>query len=166
MLRATDGAARRGSLALAHGVVETPAFMPVGTAATVKALAPDDLRAIDARIILANTYHLWLRPGRETIEELGGLHAFMSWDRNILTDSGGFQVFSLESRRVLSGYGLSRHGHDDLFQQLGGESHGQPRGSRNSRQLDGRVGDCDVRHQKLEPVVRELSAAVRLHGGL
>ncbi len=113
MLRATDGAARRGSLALAHGVVETPAFMPVGTAATVKALAPDDLRAIDARIILANTYHLWLRPGRETIEELGGLHAFMSWDRNILTDSGGFQVFSLESRRVLSDAGVRFRSHLD-----------------------------------------------------
>jgi queuine tRNA-ribosyltransferase len=112
-LRRTDGAARRGSLALAHGVVETPAFMPVGTAATVKALAPDDLRAIDARIILANTYHLWLRPGREIITELGGLHAFMAWDRNILTDSGGFQVFSLESRRVLSDDGVRFRSHLD-----------------------------------------------------
>jgi queuine tRNA-ribosyltransferase len=84
-LHATDGVARRGTLTLAHGVVETPAFMPVGTAATVKALTADDLRSFDARIILANTYHLWLRPGRETIAELGGLHAFMGWDRNILT---------------------------------------------------------------------------------
>ena len=112
-LRATDGAARRGTLALAHGDVETPAFMPVGTAATVKALAPDDLRGIDARIILANTYHLWLRPGRETIADLGGLHAFMAWDRNILTDSGGFQVFSLESRRVLSDAGVRFRSHLD-----------------------------------------------------
>ncbi|MBD5633843.1 MAG: tRNA guanosine(34) transglycosylase Tgt [Candidatus Eremiobacteraeota bacterium] len=112
-LRATDGAARRGTLALAHGEVETPAFMPVGTAATVKALAPEDLRAFDARIVLANTYHLWLRPGRETIVELGGLHAFMSWDRNILTDSGGFQVFSLESRRVLSEDGVRFRSHLD-----------------------------------------------------
>jgi queuine tRNA-ribosyltransferase len=112
-LLATDGAARRGRLGLAHGVVETPAFMPVGTAATVKALAPEDLRAIDARIILANTYHLWMRPGGETIRDLGGLHAFMAWDRNILTDSGGFQVFSLESRRELSDDGVRFRSHLD-----------------------------------------------------
>jgi len=112
-LRATDGAARRGTLALAHGDVETPAFMPVGTAATVKAISPDELRGIDARIILANTYHLWLRPGRETIADMGGLHAFMSWDRNILTDSGGFQVFSLEARRVLSDAGVRFKSHLD-----------------------------------------------------
>ncbi len=87
--------------------------MPVGTAATVKGLTPDDLRAFDTRIILANTYHLWLRPGRETLEALGGLHAFMSWDRNILTDSGGFQVFSLESRRVLSESGVRFRSHLD-----------------------------------------------------
>ncbi|GAC1496656.1 MAG: tRNA guanosine(34) transglycosylase Tgt [Vulcanimicrobiaceae bacterium] len=112
-LRATDGVARRGSLALAHGIVETPAFMPVGTAATVKALAPNDLREFDARIILANTYHLWLRPGGDTIAELGGLHRFMAWDRNILTDSGGFQVFSLESRRDLSDAGVRFRSHLD-----------------------------------------------------
>jgi queuine tRNA-ribosyltransferase len=112
-LRATSGAARRGTLALAHGLVETPAFMPVGTAATVKGLTPEDLRSFDARIILANTYHLWLRPGRETIEALGGLHAFMRWDRNILTDSGGFQVFSLESRRELSEAGVRFRSHLD-----------------------------------------------------
>ncbi len=112
-LRATAGAARRGTLSLAHGFVETPAFMPVGTAATVKSLAPDDLRALGARIILANTYHLWLRPGRETIEAMGGLHAFMAWDRNILTDSGGFQVFSLESRRELSDAGVRFRSHLD-----------------------------------------------------
>jgi queuine tRNA-ribosyltransferase len=112
-LHATSGAARRGTLTLAHGVVETPAFMPVGTAATVKGLTPEDLREFDARIILANTYHLWLRPGRETIEALGGLHAFMRWDRNILTDSGGFQVFSLESRRELSDHGVRFRSHLD-----------------------------------------------------
>lgn len=112
-LRATDGAARRGTLSLAHGDVETPAFMPVGTAATVKALSPDDLRALDARIVLANTYHLWLRPGRETIEAMGGIHAFMAWDRNVLTDSGGFQVFSLESRRELSDAGVKFRSHLD-----------------------------------------------------
>jgi queuine tRNA-ribosyltransferase len=112
-LHATDGAARAGTLTLAHGDVETPAFMPVGTAATVKALTPDDLRAFDTRILLANTYHLWLRPGRETIEAMGGLHAFMRWDRNILTDSGGFQVFSLESRRELTEEGVRFRSHLD-----------------------------------------------------
>ena len=112
-LRATDGTARRGSLALGHGVVETPTFMPVGTAATVKGLTPKDLRDFDARIVLANTYHLWLRPGGDTIAELGGLHRFMAWDRNILTDSGGFQVFSLESRRELSDDGVRFRSHLD-----------------------------------------------------
>ncbi len=112
-LLASDGTARRGSLHLAHGVVETPAFMPVGTAATVKGLTPGDLRDFDARIILANTYHLWLRPGGDTIVELGGLHRYMAWDRNILTDSGGFQVFSLESRRELSDDGVRFRSHLD-----------------------------------------------------
>ena len=90
-----DGVARRGRLHLTHGVVDTPAFMPVGTAGTVKALAPTDLVAANAQIILANTYHLWVRPGHLIIKELGGLHRFMRWDGPILTDSGGFQVFSL-----------------------------------------------------------------------
>jgi queuine tRNA-ribosyltransferase len=112
-LRAVSGRARRASLTLAHGVVETPAFMPVGTAATVKALAPRDLIELDARIVLSNTYHLWLRPGLKTIVELGGLHAFMAWDRPILTDSGGFQVFSLESRRSLGDNGVRFRSHID-----------------------------------------------------
>lgn len=112
-LRASDGAARCGALALGHGVVETPAFMPVGTAGTVKGLTPADLRELDARVVLANAYHLWLRPGGETIAALGGLHAFMAWDRNILTDSGGFQVFSLESRRELSDRGVRFRSHLD-----------------------------------------------------
>jgi queuine tRNA-ribosyltransferase len=112
-LRATDGAARRGTLALAHGTVETPTFMPVGTAATVKGLTRNDLLALDAQIILANTYHLWLRPGRDIIANAGGLHAFMRWDRPILTDSGGFQVFSLESRRVLDDEGVRFQSHID-----------------------------------------------------
>jgi queuine tRNA-ribosyltransferase len=112
-LRATDGAARRGSLTLAHGIVETPAFMPVGTAASVKTLAPRDLREIGAQIVLANTYHLWLRPGGETIAAVGGLHRFMAWDRPILTDSGGFQVFSLESRRTLDDDGVTFRSHLD-----------------------------------------------------
>lgn len=112
-LRARDEAARRGRLTLAHGIVETPAFMPVGTAATVKGLTPDDLHELGAEIILANTYHLWLRPGRETIVEAGGLHRFMAWDGPILTDSGGFQVFSLESRRTLDDDGVTFRSHLD-----------------------------------------------------
>ncbi|MBC5810075.1 MAG: tRNA guanosine(34) transglycosylase Tgt [Candidatus Eremiobacteraeota bacterium] len=112
-VRATSGAARRGALSLARGTVETPAFMPVGTAATVKALTPADLRELGAQIVLSNTYHLWLRPGRETLEAAGGLHAFMGWDRPILTDSGGFQVFSLESRRIVSDGGVRFRSHLD-----------------------------------------------------
>jgi queuine tRNA-ribosyltransferase len=92
---ARDGAARSGILHTAHGEVRTPAFLPVGTKGTVKALDPEELRAIGAEIVLANTYHLHFRPGEEPIAELGGLHAFMGWDGPILTDSGGFQVFSL-----------------------------------------------------------------------
>jgi queuine tRNA-ribosyltransferase len=92
---ATDGAARAGVLRTAHGEVRTPAFLPVGTKATVKAVDPDELRALGAEIVLANTYHLHFRPGEDLIAELGGLHAFMGWDGPVLTDSGGFQVFSL-----------------------------------------------------------------------
>jgi queuine tRNA-ribosyltransferase len=94
-LQATDGAARTGVLRTAHGELRTPAFMPVGTKATVKSVDPRELRELDAEILLGNTYHLHFRPGTETIAELGGLHAFMGWDGPILTDSGGFQVFSL-----------------------------------------------------------------------
>jgi queuine tRNA-ribosyltransferase len=92
---ATDGAARAGSLRTAHGDVPTPAFMPVGTKATVKTLDPDEVRGLGANILLGNTYHLHFRPGEDLIAELGGLHRFMAWDGPILTDSGGFQVFSL-----------------------------------------------------------------------
>ena len=109
----TDGAARRGTLELTHGAVETPAFMPVGTIATVKGLTPAELRDIGAHIILSNTYHLWLRPGRDTLVALGGLHTFMRWDRPILTDSGGFQVFSLESQRKLDDDGVTFQSHLD-----------------------------------------------------
>jgi queuine tRNA-ribosyltransferase len=93
--------------------VETPAFMPVGTGATVKGITPAELREIGAQIVLANTYHLWLRPGRETLAALGGLHRFMAWERPILTDSGGFQVFSLESRRELDDDGVTFRSHLD-----------------------------------------------------
>ena len=100
-LLATDGAARRGRLETPHGVVETPVFMPVGTRGTVKGLGPDDLRATGASIVLGNTYHLLVKPGHELIRELGGLHRFMGWDGPILTDSGGFQVFSLAKVRKI-----------------------------------------------------------------
>jgi queuine tRNA-ribosyltransferase len=112
-LVAQDGHARRGRLTLAHGVVETPCFMPVGTGATVKGLTPEDLRSARTQMVLANTYHLWLRPGRETIEAAGGIHRFMAWDGPILTDSGGFQVFSLESRRTLDEEGVTFRSHLD-----------------------------------------------------
>jgi queuine tRNA-ribosyltransferase len=107
-LLAEDGAARRGRLETAHGTVETPVFMPVGTAAAVKTLEPRDLEALGARIVLANTYHLFLRPGHERVQRLGRLHRFMSWPGAVLTDSGGFQVFSLGERtgRVKGGPGL------------------------------------------------------------
>ncbi len=99
-LTATDGAARAGTLRTAHGEIKTPAFMPVGTKATVKSLDPDEVRALGAEVILGNTYHLHFRPGDTLIEELGGLHAFCGWEGPILTDSGGFQVFSLRDTLV------------------------------------------------------------------
>ena len=112
-LIATNGAARAGRWTLPHGVVETPCFMPVGTQGTVRSLSPRDLEAIGARIVLANTYHLFLRPGEETVAKLGGLHRFMGWPHPILTDSGGFQVFSLESLRRVSEEGVEFRSHID-----------------------------------------------------
>jgi queuine tRNA-ribosyltransferase len=105
-LLTTEGRARRGRLVTAHGVVETPAFMPVGTQGTVKSLTPDDLREAGVQIVLGNTYHLHLRPGHELIRSLGGLHRFMAWDGPILTDSGGFQVFSLAKLRKITEDGV------------------------------------------------------------
>ena len=105
-LHKTDGLARRGTLQLAHGTVETPAFMPVGTYGTVKAMSPAELHEIGAHIVLGNTFHLWLRPGLEVIEAHGGLHRFMGWDGPILTDSGGFQVFSLGALRKITEEGV------------------------------------------------------------
>src|SRR5262247_2371686 len=112
-LLGSDGAARRGRLATAHGVVETPAFMPVGTAATVKAMLPASVAATGAQIVLGNTYHLMLRPGAERIERLGGLHRFMNWPGPILTDSGGYQVMSLAELRKLSETGVTFRSHID-----------------------------------------------------
>jgi queuine tRNA-ribosyltransferase len=112
-LETTSGAARAGRFATPHGVVQSPAFMAVGTLATVKALDPLDLCAMGAQMILANAYHLHLRPGDETIRELGGLHEFMRWDGPILTDSGGFQVFSLEGLRTVDEDGVDFRSHID-----------------------------------------------------
>lgn len=108
-----DGRARAGLLCTPHGEIPTPVFMPVGTQATVKAVSPRDLVELGATIILANTYHLYLRPGDERIARLGGLHAFMSWQRPILTDSGGFQVFSLAQRRKVDAEGVTFRSHID-----------------------------------------------------
>ena len=105
-LHNTSGMARRGTLDLAHGKLETPAFMPVGTYGTVKAMSPLELKEMGAQIVLGNTFHLWLRPGLEVIEAHGGLHRFMAWDGPILTDSGGFQVFSLGALRKITGGGV------------------------------------------------------------
>jgi queuine tRNA-ribosyltransferase len=105
-LLATDGAARRGRLTMNHGIVETPIFMPVGTYGSVKAIGPDELRQNDAQIILGNTFHLWLRPGLDVIQAHGGLHRFMGWQQPILTDSGGFQVWSLGALRKISEQGV------------------------------------------------------------
>ncbi|MBI3528039.1 MAG: tRNA guanosine(34) transglycosylase Tgt [Betaproteobacteria bacterium] len=102
-----DGLARRGRLTFAHGSVETPVFMPVGTHGSVKAMSPEDLHAVGAQIVLGNTFHLWLRPGLDVIAAHGGLHRFMAWERPILTDSGGFQVFSLGELRKISEEGVS-----------------------------------------------------------
>jgi queuine tRNA-ribosyltransferase len=106
-VHSTDGAARRGTLTLAHGTVQTPAFMPVGTYGTVKAMSPVELKDAGAEIVLGNTFHLWLRPGTDVIAAHGGLHRFMGWDRPILTDSGGFQVFSLGAMRKMSEEGVT-----------------------------------------------------------
>jgi len=105
-LLARDGLARRGRLTLAHGTVDTPVFMPVGTYGTVKGMDPAELKDMGAKIVLGNTFHLWLRPGTEVIRKHGGLHRFMGWDRPILTDSGGFQVFSLDALRKISEDGV------------------------------------------------------------
>jgi queuine tRNA-ribosyltransferase len=105
-LLSTDGAARLGRLTLAHGVVETPAFMPVGTYGTVKAMTPEELEGLGAQIVLGNTFHLMLRPGPDIVDAHGGLHGFMHWAHPILTDSGGFQVFSLRSLRKITEEGV------------------------------------------------------------
>lgn len=116
--QAEDGLARAGLLHTAHGDIETPVFMPVGTQASVKTLTPDELKAMGYRLILGNTYHLHLRPGSEFIREMGGLHRFMNWDRAILTDSGGFQVFSLAPLRKITDEGVTFQSHIDGSRHL------------------------------------------------
>src|SRR5712671_3561726 len=112
-VEARDGRARAGTFTTPHGTIDTPTFMPVGTLATVKALDPEDLKASGVQMVLANAYHLHLRPGDELIREMGGLHRFMQWDRPILTDSGGFQVFSLEGLRTIEEQGVEFQSHID-----------------------------------------------------
>ena len=112
-VHATDGAARTGVIATARGEIRTPAFMPIGTAGTVKAMLPESVRETGADIILGNTYHLMLRPGAERVAKLGGLHKMMNWPRPILTDSGGFQVMSLAQLRKLDEQGVSFQSHLD-----------------------------------------------------
>jgi queuine tRNA-ribosyltransferase len=114
----TDGAARRGEMHTAHGVVQTPAFMPVGTRGAVKGMTSRDLREVGAEIILGNTYHLWLRPGDGLIARLGGLHRFVGWDGPILTDSGGFQAFSLGEKRIITEDGIRFRSHLDGSEHL------------------------------------------------
>lgn len=115
---ARSARARAGTLTLPHGKVETPVFMPVGTQATVRTLSPADLRAVGAQIVLANTYHLHVRPGEDVVAQLGGLHKFMAWDRPLLTDSGGFQVFSLEGFRRVDDNGVEFQSHVDGGRRL------------------------------------------------
>jgi len=112
-IEATSGPARAGRLALPHGTVETPAFLPVGTQGTVRALSPRDLQAVGAELVLANTYHLHVRPGEAVVAKLGGLHRFMAWDRPLLTDAGGFQVFSLDGFREVREDGVEFQSHVD-----------------------------------------------------
>lgn len=112
-IEATSGGGRAGRMTTAHGVVDTPVFMPVGTLATVKGVAQDLLEELGIEILLANTYHLYLRPGVEQVRRLGGLHRFMSWPRAILTDSGGYQVFSLSDLRKVNEEGVAFRSHLD-----------------------------------------------------
>jgi len=112
-LKGKDGSARAGTMSLPHGEVDTPAFLPVGTQGTVRALSPFDLEAVGAKMLLANTYHLHLRPGEETVEALGGLNQFMAWPNPLITDSGGFQVFSLETLRQVDEDGVDFFSHID-----------------------------------------------------
>ena len=146
---ATDGAARTGTIAMQRGEIRTPAFMPVGTAATVKAMKPQDVRASGADIILGNTYHLMLRPGAERVAKLGGLHRFMGWERPILTDSGGYQVMSLSELTKVSEEGVSFASHlDGTRHMLSARALDRGAAAARLRHRHGlrpaRAGDCDA----------------------
>jgi queuine tRNA-ribosyltransferase len=153
----TDGRARRGTLHTPHGHVPTPVFMPVGTCATVKGVTPDQLRQAGARMVLANTYHLMLRPGAETVHRLGGVHGMMAWDGPILTDSGGYQVFSLAHMRTLTDEGARFQSHID-----GSEVHLTPEKAVEIQQLLGpdvmmQLDECppgDATRQQVAQAVR------------
>jgi queuine tRNA-ribosyltransferase len=133
---ATDGAARTGRLLTTHGAVETPAFMPVGTYGSVKAMTPEELEGLGAQIVLGNTFHLMLRPGADIVHAHQGLHGFMHWQRPILTDSGGFQVFSLRSLRKITEEGVR---FPLAHRRLGSATH--------ARRLDGRAVEAALRHR-------------------
>src|SRR5262245_58566215 len=159
--------ARRGRLHTAHGVVETPVFMPVGTQATVKSMTPDQLRGLNVEILLCNSYHLFLRPGHETVQRLGGLHQFMGWDRPILTDSGGYQVFSLSSLRKVTEDGVTFQSHLD-----GSTYNLTPEGAMDVQialgsdivmALDDCLGYPATKEQAAESMQRSMAWAARCH---
>ncbi len=155
----TQGAARRGRLTLDRGVIETPAFMPVGTYGTVKAMTPEELESLGAQIILGNTFHLMLRPGTPIIQAHGGLHRFIHWQRPILTDSGGFQVFSLAELRKITEEGVRFRSPIDGDQV-------QP----DTGRFHGRAAGTGLRHRhvfrRLHAVACHRGAGARLHGAL
>jgi queuine tRNA-ribosyltransferase len=155
---AAAGAARRGRVETAHGPVETPAFMPVGTAATVKAMTPEAVRAAGAEMVLANTYHLMLRPGAERVERLGGLHRFMNWPGPILTDSGGFQVMSLAGLRTVDEDGVTFRSHvDGAYEHLTPE-----RAIDIQRRLDADVTMCFDECTPFPATAEEAARSMRL----
>ncbi len=152
-----SGAARSGAVTLPHGTVETPVFMPVGTQATVRTLSPTDLKAVGAQIVLANTYHLHVRPGEDVIAQLGGLHKFMAWERPLLTDSGGFQVFSLEGFRKVDEEGVEFQSHIDggrrkLTPERANEATARDALDRTLRWL----ARCKQRHEELKTTEQTL----------
>ena len=161
----TDGAARTGVIAMQRGEVRTPAFMPVGTAATVKAMRPEEVRASGADIILANTYHLMLRPGAERVAKLGGLHTFMNWERPILTDSGGYQVMSLSDLRKVTEEGVAFASHLDGSRHLLSPERSievqRLLGSDILMQFDELVPTSSTREQQRDAMERSISWAKR-----
>lgn len=160
-ISATDGKARTGTIAMRRGEIRTPAFMPVGTAATVKAMKPESVRATGADIILGNTYHLMLRPGAERVARLGGLHRFMNWDRPILTDSGGYQVMSLSDLRKITEEGVTFSSHLD-----GSKHHLTPERSMEIQRLLGSdivmaFDECPKIDQGRDAIARSMEMSMR-----